>query len=216
MMDFCKDFDLAIFDLDGTLVDSIDVWRVADLKFMARRGITVPDDFYEAISHMNLLQASEYIVDSLGLPETPEQVECEFLGIIREEYAENIPMINGAGEFLKKLKAAGVKLAIATASQEELYCPCLERNGVYDLFDCFVTLADVNKPKGNPDIYLLAAERLGIEPERCVVFEDIYLGAVGAKLAGMACVGIREEHSRADWPRLEKTADLMISDFTEI
>ena len=215
-MNFCTDFDLAIFDLDGTLVDSIGVWRTADIRFMARRGMSMPDDFYEAISHMNLIQASRYIVELLSLPETPEEIEREFLDIIREEYAKNIPLIRGAGEFLRKLRSAGLKLAIATASQEELYRPCLERNGVYGLFDCFVTLADVGKPKGTPDIYLLAAERLGVSPARCVVFEDIYLGAVGAKAAGMACVGIREEHSRPDWDKLAETADMIIDDFTDL
>ena len=215
-MDFYRDFDCAIFDLDGTLVDSIGVWRTADIEFMARRGLDLPDDFYEAISHMNLDQASEYIVSSLGLPDTPKEVEREFLDIIISEYAERIDMLPGAAEFLRKLKTAGVKLAIATASQEELYLPCLERHGVYRLFDCIVTTAEVRRTKGYPDIYLLAAKRLGADPNRCVVFEDIYLGAVGAKAAGMTCVGVREEHSRADWERLGEVADKVISDFREI
>lgn len=215
-MDFLSDFDLAIFDFDGTLVDSIDVWRVADIEFMSRRGLTMPDDFYEMISHMDLLTASEFIVESVGLNGTADDVAREFLDIVRMEYTEKIPMINGAKEFLLKLKSAGMKLALATASQEELYRPCLKRHGVYGLFDCVVTTDDVKKTKGFPDIYLLAADRLGIRPERCVVFEDIYLGAVGAKAARMTCVGIREEHSRSEWDKLAKTADMFITDFTEI
>ena len=215
-MNFCRDFDLAIFDFDGTLVDSIGVWRTADIEFMSRRGLELPDDFYETISHMNLLTASEFIVESLGLSEAAEDVAREFLDIVRTEYAEKIPMISGAKEFLMKLKSVGLKLALATASQEELYRPCLERHGVYGLFDCVVTTDDVKKTKGFPDIYLLAAKRLEVSPERCVVFEDIYLGALGAKAAGMTCIGVREEHSRPEWDKLSETADMFITDFTDI
>lgn len=202
-----------IFDFDGTLARSLSVWREADRKFLSARGLTEPEGFYQSISHMNLIQASEYIVRLFGLPETAEEAEREFLEIVRDEYANEISLVPGAREYLKKIKNASGKIALATSNQEELYRPCLERNGVYGLFDAFVTTAEAGCSKGEPEIYLLAAEKLGLPPEECEVFEDILPGVLAAKAAGMRCTAVLEERSRGDWEEIKRTADGWIADY---
>ena len=205
-----------IFDFDGTLAQSLSVWRDADTKFLTERGLTEPDGFYQSISHMDLLQASDYIVRLFGLTETAEEAEREFFEIVRDDYANRIPLLPGAADYLKFLHDRGVKLALATSNQEELYRPCLERNGVYGLFDSFVTTTEAGCMKGEPGIYLLAAEKLGLKPSDCEVFEDILPGVEAAKRAGMRCTAVLEARSADDWPRIRQIADRCIRDYRNI
>ncbi len=216
ILNFLTDFKCVIFDLDGTLIDSIDAWRRVDEVFMERRGLPIPDDFYEKVSSLNFPQAADYVIAECGVTDTPEVVMAEWLELIRHEYAENIEMINGASEFLHQLKQNGVKLVLATASRKELYEPCLKRHGVYDLFDAFVTTDEVKRKKGFPDVYILAAQKVGVEPETCCVFEDIYLGIVGAKAANMKAVAVLEEHSKDDFDKIRELCDMTIKDYIAI
>ncbi len=215
-MNFLKDISCAIFDLDGTLIQSISTWRHVDMHFMEKRGLPIPDDFYDRVSAMNLAQAADYVIAECGVKSTRDEVMNEWLSMLEYEYSEIIPMVDGAKEFITALHSAGVKIALATASRPELYHPCLERHGVAEFFDAFVTTAEVERQKGYPDIYLLAAEKVGVNPDKCAVFEDIYPGCIGAKAAGMYCVGVLEEHSRDDWDDMTKICDMVIRDYTEL
>ncbi len=215
-MNFYKDLECAIFDLDGTLVNSIDTWRIVDEIFMQRRNLPIPEDFYDRVSTLNMRQAADYVIAECGVKNTPDEVIAEWLELLEYEYGEVITMVDGAYEFLHKLKENGVKLALATASHRELFEPCLKRHGVYHLFDAFVTTDEVKRRKGFPDVYLLAAKKVGANPEKCCVFEDIYLGSVGAKAGNMHCVAILEEHSRDDWDDIKRVADMVIYNYNEI
>lgn len=205
-----------IFDFDGTLADSLDAWKTADRIFFERRGLEMPEDFYAKVSEMNLKQASVYMEREFKLSETPDEIEREFIDLIRYEYEHEIRLKNGAKEYLERLKSSGMKLAVATSNLEELYKACLIQNGVYSLFDAFATTAEAQCLKGSEKVYLLAAEKLGAEPEECVVFEDIYPGARAAVSAGMSCVGVLEERSRDDWDMLKKICCRVIHDYTEL
>lgn len=215
-MNFYKDFDCIIFDLDGTLIDSIGAWKKVDDIFMNRRNLPIPKDFYYKVSTLNFRQAAEYVIAECGVTDTPEAVMAEWLGLIEYEYAHNIGMIDGAKEFVLKLKENGLKLALATASRKELYEPCLKRHGIYDCFDVFVTTDQVARKKGFPDVYLFAAQKLNVDPKRCCVFEDIVLGVKGAKMGDLKCVGVLEEHSKGDWDEIKKDSDLTIKSYFEI
>lgn len=215
-MNYYKDIDCAIFDLDGTLIESISTWRYVDVHFMEKRGLEIPPDFYDKVSSMNFSEAADYVIAECGVTDTKEEVMSEWLSMLKHEYAEVIPMVPGAEEFIKALHDRGIKIALATASNPELYRPCLERHGVIDYFDVFVTTEEVKRKKGFPDVYFLAAERCGVKPERCAVFEDIYLGCIGAKAAGMHCVGVLEEHSKDDWDEMERICDKIIKDYNSL
>ncbi len=215
-MNFYKDIECAIFDLDGTLIKSDEAWRHVDELFMAKRGLLIPDDFYDKVSTMNLSQAAEYVISECGVADSKESVIQEWLAMVRHEYASVIPMIGGAKEFLQCLKKSGVKIALATASSPELYLPCLKRHGVLTLFDGFSTTSEINRKKGCPDIYLHAANKVGARAEKCAVFEDIYLGCVGAKAAKMYCVGVLEEHGSGDAGKFLSVCDMVIKNFYDI
>ncbi len=215
-LNFLTDFECIIFDLDGTLIDSIDAWRNVDEIFMKRRNLPIPKDFYDKVSSMNFPQAADYVIAECGVTDTPEVIMAEWLELIKQEYSEKIEEVSGACEFLHLLKSNKVKLILATASRKELYEPCLKRLGVYDLFDAFVTTDEVKRKKGFPDVYLLAAQKVGVEPESCCVFEDIYLGIVGAKAANMKAVAVLEEHSKDDFDKILALCDVAIKDYNEI
>ena len=107
-MNFYRDLECAIFDLDGTLVNSIDAWRIVDEIFMQRRNLPIPEDFYDRVSTLNMRQAADYVIAECGVKDTPDEVINEWLELLEYEYGEVITMVDGAYEFLHKLKENGV------------------------------------------------------------------------------------------------------------
>lgn len=217
-------FKGGIFDLDGTLLDSVEMWSKIDHDFLGKRGFEVPDDYIISIGHLKFHEIAEYTIERFGLTETPEEVIAEWREMARTEYKENVVLKPGAKEYLQKLKAHGIKLAVATALEQELYEIALKRNGIYDLFDAFANIYEINGQKGTPDVYVKAAEKIGLTVDECVVFEDIVIGAKGAKAAksevpgreGFTVVGVYNEESRKNAPQLLKICDYFIRDFKDL
>jgi beta-phosphoglucomutase-like phosphatase (HAD superfamily) len=214
-MDFTK-FKAAIFDLDGTLVESNHVWSRIDEHFLGRRGIEVPADYFKAVSTMNFQAAAEYTNERFKLNENIADIMQEWQDMAVYEYSHVIGLVSGAGDFVRYLKARGVKLALATASSKALYEPVLKNNGLYEYFDFFATTEQVKRGKGFPDVYLFAAEGLGEKPCDCVVFEDIIEGIRGAKLGGFTAAACLNSHYKADWDRLKAEADISFCDYGEL
>ncbi len=205
-----------IFDLDGTLVNSSHVWSKIDEEFMAKRGIELPPNYFKEVSAMNFMQASVYTNERFSLNENPEDIIAEWNEMARHEYAHNIRLKAGAEEFLKRLKQKGVKIALATASSEELYTAVLKSNGVYGLFDYFASTDRVSRGKGFPDVYELACGGLGLKPSECAVFEDIIEGIRGALLGGFTAVACLDKHYSADWEEMKRTADCYFFTYEEL
>lgn len=210
------DLDAMILDLDGTLLNSMDVWGWVDETFLGRRGIRVPEDYNAAVSPMGFYAAAQYTIERFGLTETPEELIAEWNRMAAEAYSSRVGLKKGAGAFLERCRHKGIRLAVATASHEELFVPALKNNGVYDCFDAIVTLREVNRGKGFPDIYEKAAQRLSLPPCRCAVFEDIYAGIRGAKDGGFFAVGVYEPFSAHEEDKIREACDLYIHDFDEL
>lgn len=206
----------AIFDLDGTVLDSMHVWRQVDVDFLGKRGIEVPLDYEQEISAFGFAQAADYTIQRFGFSDTREAVIAEWYGMAKEAYALAVPLKPGAKKFLSFLHEKGIKIAAATASDPSLFIPALKRNGIYDFFDTAVTVNDVLRGKGFPDIYEEAARRIQVEPENCVVFEDILKGIQGAKLGGFTAIGMYDAHSEHEKEEIQKAADKYIYDFQEL
>ena len=210
-------FEAAIFDLDGTLLDSMHVWSRVDEIYFEKRGMTAPPDYGPALAGKSYRESAEYTRERVGFPETWEEIVGEWTELAHEEYALRVELKPGAREYLTALKRAGVKLAVATALPEYLYRPCLERLDIYDIFGARCSTDDTGgRGKANGEVFLLAAQRLGVEPAQCAVFEDVLEGVRGAKRAGMRAYCVKDAANAHAYDELEAVADGMIDSYWDI
>ncbi len=211
-----KGIKAAIFDLDGTLIDSMGVWQEADRLFLTRRGLEHTRDYSDAVKAMHFATAAAYTIERFGLKEMPEEVIAEWRSYVKEEYDLHIPLKDGALEYLKWLDGQGVKIALATSNEQELCGGTLKRLGI-DRFVRSVTCThEVSRPKDFPDVYLLAAQRLGVEPREAAVYEDSLKGLRAAKDGGFVPVAVYDDASAHDWAEMERIAHRAVRDLREL
>ncbi|MBR5975947.1 MAG: HAD family phosphatase [Clostridiales bacterium] len=207
----------AIFDLDGTLLDSMWVWKKIDAEFLERRGHRVTQDYTDAIKAMGWEEGARYTIERYGLSETTQQVIDAWFDMSEEYYRSHIPMKPGAKEYLSFLHEHGVPMAIATSMEPQKNIDVVIRaNGLSDYFQNVTMNSEVTRGKGFPDIYLLAASRMGVEPSDCAVFEDILAAIRGAGSGGFQTVGIYDDISEGEWPVIQKEATLAVRSWREL
>ena len=206
----------AIFDVDGTLLDSMTVWYNITDKFFRDRGLVMSDEDAAMYKEMTLEESLPLIRDTFAMDMNVDEVWAEFRRLAGIEYENYIDMKPGAKEYIAKLRADGVKIAVATSGYEQLCKAAFKRLGIIDYIDAYAFSSEVGVNKGNPDIYLLAAERLGIKPEECVVYEDIVLGISGAKKAGFKTCAIYDDTNAAQTDELKRLSDHYITGWKEL
>lgn len=205
----------ALFDLDGTLLDSMGMWAGVDERFLQKRGIAVPKDYQDAVSVMRMHEASRYTISRFSLRESPEAIEKEWLDMARDEYAYHIELKPYAAEYLHMLHAHGIKLGVVTSNVGELYEPLLRRCGIDGLFTACTSAHEVARGKAFPDAYLLAADRLSAKPDTCIMYDDMPQALIGAKAAGMYTVGVLDSTDVQHRRELMRAADRCIESFDE-
>lgn len=211
-----KNIKGAIFDMDGTLIDSMWIWSKVDEEYLKKRNIDLPENLKEEIEHMSFLEVAQYFKNRFNLPDTLEEIQSEWNSMAIDYYSNDVNLKPGAKEFLSLLKSKGVKIGLATSNYSLLIEIALKKNKVYDFFDSITTTDEVTRGKDFPDVYLLAAERLNLKPEECVVFEDILPAVKGAKSANMLVVGVHDLYSEYQKQDIIDCADMYISQYTEL
>ena len=210
-------FRAALFDLDGTLLDSMYVWSRVDEVFFAARGLPQPEDYGRAIAGMSFRESAQYTVERYLPGENWRDVCAEWTRLAELEYARNVRLKPGSLPYLRMLRRAGVKLAVATALTPNLYAPCLANLGIGDLFDAVCSTDHTGgRGKATGEVYLLAAKQLGVAPEDCAVFEDVLAGIEGAKAVGMRAYCVRDSHARKDFDAIARVADGMVDSLEEM
>ena len=182
----------AIFDLDGTILDSCHVWKKVDADFLGKRGRNVPPDYAEAIIKMTFREAAEYTIERFELNENPEDVMAEWNQMALYQYSYEVPLRKGTKEVLAWFAEKKIPVGVATSNTSMLFEPCLKRNGVYEMFHSFTEVGEVSRGKEFPDIYIKEAEKLGCDPENCLVFEDIIPALKSAESGGFVTIGVVE------------------------
>jgi len=205
-----------IFDLDGTLLDSMRVWAQVDIEFITKRGLSVPVNYADSILSMSFTEAAEYTIKRFNLPDSVEDLLAEWADLAAHAYANTVELKAGAREFLMKLREKGAKLAIATSTLPRLCEIALNRHGIFDWFDVICNSNEVNVGKSRPDVFLLAAKKLGVNPKDCIVFEDILPAVKSAKSVGMSVIAVYDESSKDDWYEMTKISDDFIYNFVDI
>lgn len=211
-----KNLSGAIFDFDGTLLDSMYVWQMVDNLFLEKRGIEIPPDYSKSVSAMGFQRAAEYTVKRFSLSDSPQDLLNEWFILAIDEYTTSVCLKSGAAEYLDFLKNKGIKIAAATSSHPSLFEPALKRNNIHHYFDEICRTDQVKRGKNFPDVYLLAADYIGCSPCECIVFEDIPEGLIGAKAAGMITVAVEEKASADEKDLIISLADKYITNFFEM
>lgn len=210
-----KSFKGVIFDLDGTILDSCGIWHEVDRLFFERRNMEVPSDYAESIGHIGLDKAAEYTINRFNLNEKKEDIIREWKQGVLDLYEHSVKLKPHAKELLMFLKDNHIPFCAATANDEDCFKKCLIHNEVYDLFDFILDVGGFKYGKEKPDIYLAASNKLGIDPNECIVVEDLSLAIKTANSAGYITIAIFDESCKDEVVK-KKDAYLYIKDFNEV
>lgn len=210
-----KTIDAVIFDLDGTLLDSLSAWERSGSNFLRTQGIEPNFDFDAAVAKMSLMDGARLAKEQFALSQSPEEILRLTLEPIRQRYYRDIPPKAGVPEMLRFLHAQGIKLCVATASDRELTEAALRRTGLLKYFDFIITCDEVGVGKTSPAIYETALQKLGTDKSRTIVAEDALYALTTAKKAGFVTAAIADKHSFKDQPFLQRTADYYIYSFEQ-
>ena len=205
-----------IFDLDGTVVDSMWMWEAIDIEYLARFGIPLPPDLQKKISGMSFRETAVYFKETFDIPDSLEKIKSDWNEMAMDKYCNEVTLKPGVLDFLKELKERGIKTGIATSNSKELAFAVLAALGLESYFDEVHMSCEVTTGKPAPDIYLLVAEYLGVAPEACLVFEDISEGIQAGKAAGMKVCGVEDDFSAAYREEKKQLADYYITHYNEV
>jgi HAD superfamily hydrolase (TIGR01509 family) len=188
-----SEIDAVVFDLDGLLLDTEQVWDEVREALVRERGGRWHDRAQADMMGMSSHEWSRYLHEELGLSEPPEELNRLVVERMQERYRDGLPVIDGAVDAVRRM-AERWPLGLASSSNRPLIDLALERMGVADLFHATVSSEEVERGKPAPDVYLEAARRLGVPPERLAAVEDSASGIRAAKVAGMRVVAIPNRH----------------------
>ncbi|BCZ49163.1 haloacid dehalogenase [Clostridium gelidum] len=206
----------AIFDLDGTLVDSMWVWSQIDVDYLKKKGYSMPKNLRGEIVHLSFSQTAVYFKEKFNLDDSIEKISKDWHDMAFDHYSNNVKLKLGVKDFLNNLKSSKIKIGLATSNSIPLLEACLKNNGIYEYFDSITTTDEVSNGKDCPDVYLLAANKLGINPKHCLVFEDILPAVQGAKAANMKVIAVKDDECLDSKEDLLKYADKYIHSFEEL
>ena len=206
----------AIFDLDGTLVDSMWIWEQIDIDYLNEKGYGMPENLKDEINHLSFQQTAVYFKNRFHLTDSLDEIMDTWHNMAYKHYLEDVYLKEGVLELLTHLKDNGIKIGLATSNSYPLLEAVLKKREIYNLFDTIVTTEEAKKSKSNPDVYLMAAARLDVKPSECIVFEDIIEAVRGAKLANMKVIAVYDKAAAYQKQDLIETADKYIMNFKEL
>jgi len=205
-----------IFDLDGTLVDSMWMWKQIDIEFLERYGFECPEELQRDVEGMSFTETAQYFKQRFHLKETIEEIKDIWVQMSIDKYRFEVPLKKGVREYLNHIKSRGIKAGIATSNGREMVDAVIGSLDIGNYFGVITTACEVAAGKPAPDIYLKVADTLGADPKDCLVFEDVPAGILAGKAAGMTVCAVDDEFSRHMEEEKRSLADYYIHDYFEI
>ena len=203
----------AIFDMDGTLIDSMDFWKNLATEYLTVKGVTeIPGELLEQIKPMTMSESAALFKRTFGLTGDPE---AQMNAMMEDHYRNDIPLKPGVEEYLRKLHHRGVRMCVASATAEHLMERCLSRVGVRAYFEFLLSCDTVGAGKRSPLVYHEAARRLGAKPGEIAVYEDALYALQTAKKAGFHVVGVYDDSSAGNWQAIEQESDEIMLNWEE-
>jgi len=211
-----KDIKAVFFDLDGTLVDSMHIWKDIDIEFLARFGYDLPPTLQSEIEGMAFRETAVYFKERFNIPLSLQEIMNCWNEMAYQKYKEEIGYKPGAFDFLKKLKSMQLKTCICTSNSKELVDVVGTSLGFKPYFDEIITACEVRTGKPAPDIYLEAAKRVKVSPENCLVLEDTIAGIKAGLNAGMKVCAVDDAFTAQKREEKKALADYFIVDYFEL
>lgn len=202
--------------MDGTLLDSMQMWSGLDRRFLRENGIEPPADISEIVKNMTVERSAEYFTERFSLAMTPQQVIDRVEEIAADEYRYHLPLKAGAKAFLQEAAEQKIPCVLASVTYRSLLLAALERHGIAQYFKEVLTAENGMPGKQQPDIYLKAAEILGTQPAETLVIEDALYAAETAKRAGFLTAGFRDDAGQNEWAQLEAVCDVTAGSWQEL
>lgn len=215
-MDMLKDIDAVIFDLDGTLVDSMWMWKAIDIEYLARFAIEFPIDLQREIEGMSFSETAIYFKNTFSIPDSLDKIKSDWNNMAWDKYLHEVPLKEGVREFLEYLKLNKIPAGIATSNSRELVDLIINKHNISEYFASIRTSCEVEKGKPSPDIYLRVAMDLMVDPARCLVFEDIVPGIMAGKNANMKVCAVYDDFSANEEKEKIRLSNYYIRSMNEI
>ena len=198
----------AIFDMDGTLIDSMGFWKNLAAEYLTAKGVAeIPAQILEQIKPMTMSESAALFKREFGLT---GDVEAEMNAMMEDHYRTDIPLKPGVREYLENLHRQGVRMCVASATAEHLMESCLTRLGVRQYFEFLLSCETVGAGKRSPLVYQEADRRLGAAPGETAVYEDALYAVQTARNAGYYVVGVYDDSASGNWQTIENIADEII------
>ena len=205
-----------IFDMDGTLIDSMWLWKAIDIEYLKKFGHDLPADLQGSIEGKSFTETAQYFKERFDIPDSVEVIKAEWNQMAWAYYEKKVTIKEQAEEFLQHLKDKNIATGIGTSNSKEMVALIVDKFNIGDYFASIRTSCEVAAGKPSPDIYLKVAEDLGVKPEECLVFEDVPMGIMAAKNAGMKCCAIYDDFSKHIATEKKKLADYYVDSFTDV
>lgn len=215
-----KDIRAVIFDLDGTLMDSMWMWTDIDVEYLGRYGYAYPleqlQEIQKTIEGMSFTETAQFFKERFSIPKSVPEIMDDWKHMAYEKYSTQVPLKPGALRFLREMRKKGIPMGIASSSSRDLIDASLNGNGVEDYFSCITTSCEVARGKPAPDVYLETARKLGVKPKDCLVFEDVPMGIHAGQNAGMRVCAVEDSFSGGQREVIRRLADYYISSYDQV
>ncbi len=206
----------AIFDMDGTLLDSMWLWNSMGSEFLLRRGIEPEPDIDKKFKAMSIVESAAYYKEHYGIDDSPDEIRAQINSYVEEGYGTRVTPKKGVVRFLEQLRDRGVKMAVATSTDRYLVDIALDHCGLKDFFQFILTCTEVGCDKNVPDIYIKAQELMDVRRDQTVVFEDAPHAIKSAKSGGFAVAGIADDSYVQERPALIEMCDAFIYSYEDL